>query len=70
MTAQTKTVILKALDQYRGDNFERASAAFRGKSPDQMKQLYGQSGETCQQILDGYKQHVDAIEAAIIEVNR
>lgn len=68
MTPATKAVILRALSQHRGDDFERASMAFRGLSPAQMQEQHGASGQTRQSILDGYRDHVDAIAAAVAEV--
>ena len=68
MTEQTKAVIRQALQQYRGDNLERARAAFRGLSPDVLQQDYGASGQTCQQILDDAQAHVDAVTRALRDV--
>jgi len=56
----TKTQIVdyiqRAIHAYSGDDLERARAAFRGRTPEQMQKQYGESGQTCQQILDGYEQ--------------
>ncbi len=52
-----KQTILKLIDREIGgasDNIYRAKAGFRGRSPTEMQQNYGQSGESCQSILDGY----------------
>ncbi len=57
--------ILRALQQYRGDDLERAKLAFRSYSPWQMTQPYGLSDKTPEQILLGYQEHVDEVEAAI-----
>ena len=51
--------VMGAMQMYRGDDYARAKAAFRNYTPEQMQQQYGQSGHTCQQILDGYKQQND-----------
>lgn len=56
-----RATLLSALDMYRGDDYERASSAFRGLNPEQMKQEYGMSGQSCQSILDGYKERVDRV---------
>jgi hypothetical protein len=40
---------------YDDDSLERAEAAFRSRSPEDMQKQYGQSGRTCQQILDEYR---------------
>lgn len=68
MTKQTVEIIRRALQQYRGDDLERASVAFRGLSPKEMQTHYGASRRTRQQILDGYQQHVDAVTTALHEV--
>ena len=52
-----KNYIKKLIDSDRGnaaDNLYRAKMAFRSKTPQQMQEKYGQSSETCQDILDGY----------------
>ena len=50
----------------KGDDLERATSAFRGLSPAQMKEQHGQSGSTRQEILDNYRtlrhQHEQAAE--------
>lgn len=69
MTTDTKRIIIYALQRYRGDSLERAKAAFRGLTPEQMKLPHGQSGEARQQILDGYQNHVDAVNSARAEVD-
>ncbi len=69
MTNETKQIILRALNNYRGDNLERAQAAFKNCTPEQMQQLYGMSTETRQEILDGYKLHVEKVMKAIEEIN-
>ena len=68
MTSEVKQTIVAALMQYRGDNFARASQAFRGYTPDQMAQQHGLSGETRQAVLDGYREHVERVDRAIAEV--
>jgi len=52
MTAAEKliSIVLKA----EGDDLERAQLAFCRMSRSEMKQPYGQSCQTCQQVLDGY----------------
>jgi hypothetical protein len=44
-----------AMQCARGDDLERATAAFKHLSDEQLDKEYGQSGQTCRQILDGYK---------------
>ena len=46
--------VQRAVHCASGDNLERARVAFRGRSPGEMEEQYGESGRTCQQILDGY----------------
>ncbi|KKL71258.1 hypothetical protein LCGC14_2096740 [marine sediment metagenome] len=48
--------IRSALNRARGDDLERAEFSFRGKSAEEMQQEWGQSGETCQKILDDYRE--------------
>ena len=59
-------LITKALSGYRGDNLERAKAAWKSRirSKQRMAEEWGQSGQTCQEILDSYQGHVDNVEAA------
>ncbi len=64
MTPENKDTIRRALENYRGDDFERATAAFRGFTPGQMMQEHGQSGQTRMAILAGYEAHVRRVERA------
>ena len=68
MTKETRDMVMAGLSRMRGDDYERATAAFRGLTPTQMQEQYGLSGRTRQEILDGYRDHVKAVEAAIAEV--
>lgn len=68
MTEETKKLVLEGLQRLRGDDYERASAAFRNCTPTQMAEQYGQSGRTRQEILDGYRNHVKRIEVATAEI--
>jgi hypothetical protein len=71
MTAATKRIVLAALSPcYRSDDAIRARNAFRGLTPAQMTEEYGQSGKTRRQILEEYEAHERAVDAAIDEVNR
>ena len=70
MTEQSKETIRRALWCYRGDDLERAKAAFRGMTPGMMEQEHGQSGNTRQSIMDIYVKHVHAIEVALEELNQ
>ena len=64
MTAESRKVIENALEVYRGDDYERASHAFRNFSPTEMQKLYGESGCTRQQIVDSYRNRVTVIDKA------
>jgi len=68
MTHETNTLALKALRAYHGDDYERARMAFAWLSPAQMQEQHGHSGETRQEILDGYRQHAETIDQAIAEI--
>lgn len=65
MNAETLARIERALrdDIARaGDNVMRARRSFRGQ---RMDSLYGESGQTCQAILDGYEAELSSANAAI-----
>jgi len=62
-----KDTIIRALESFRGDNLARAEQAFHGLSSAQMQQAYGNSGQTRQQIIDGYRAHVQDVDAAILD---
>ncbi len=66
---QPKEVILYALKNSRGDDLERAETAFKDLSPQELDEQYGQSGKTCQQILDDYRDHRKEIDNAIVWAN-
>ncbi len=40
------------------DNLIRCERAFRNYTFTQMKEKYGQSGLTCEEVLDGYRRNV------------
>lgn len=56
---QVHDYIRRAIQALTSDDLERATAAFRNCTPEQMKQEYGQSGRTRQEILDGYQRERD-----------
>ena len=60
-----RQMAIKALENQKGDDSYRAKMAFKNKTPEQMQQQYGQSGETCRSILDGYLQRDEKIDRAI-----
>ena len=59
-----KAFILDCIETQRGDNLYRAQCAFRHCSPLEMDELYGKSGQTRQQIIDGYKVREEKCNAA------
>ncbi len=63
--SEYKKMAIQALEDKKGDDTYRAKMAFRNCSPEQMKQEYGQSGETRQAILDSYIERDKRIDAAI-----
>lgn len=68
MSPQSKALIFRMLTGSRGDDLNRARAAFRASTPEEMDQPYGQSNQTRRQILDGYESADAAIALAITEV--
>lgn len=68
MTSESKRTILAVLAAWRGDSLERAISAFKNCTPAQMQDQYGESGETRQQILDGYRRYAARIDRAADEV--
>jgi hypothetical protein len=68
MSPESKNVIFRALESYRGDNLARAKHAFSRCTPEQMGQQYGQSGQTRNEILAGYQEHHDRVTQALREV--
>lgn len=62
---QKQRFVLNAMDCRKGDDLERAKAAFRGRSEAEMQGQYGQSGQTRQQILDGYQRDRDEWEESM-----
>ena len=70
MDSKTKTFIIDCINQHRCDDLARAKAAFRGLSPEEMQQKYGQSDQTRQEIVDGYAQREAQCDEAIAIVNK
>ena len=68
LSLEVKNTILSALAQYRGDDLERAKAAFRGCSPAQMQEQYGASGKTRAEIVADYQRHADRVSAAVAAI--
>ena len=61
-----KQVILDALSQYMGGDLERAEAAFKNLSEDELNKEYGQSGQTCKEILEEYRERQAEVKNAIM----
>jgi len=59
-----KDKLLSIVNNAKGDNLERAEMAFRGLSDEQMKKQHGASGNSRQEILDGYKKEREEYNAA------
>ena len=60
-----QTLAITALNRMRGDDLERAKRKFAQYTPDQMKLVWGNSNQTCQEVLDGHQRRADEIDAAI-----
>ena len=54
--ASASNRLRRAIARDKGDDLERARAAFRSLNSTQMQQQYGQSGKSCEEILAGYEQ--------------
>lgn len=52
---ERKERIIKIVRSSRGDDLERATMAFSQYTPEQLDKEYGQSGQTCRQILESYQ---------------
>jgi CRISPR/Cas system-associated protein Csm6 len=70
MTKETKELVLKELNRLRGDDYERAKAAFRNRTPKQMQEIYGASGKTCQALLNECREYAEKVERAIAEIEK
>lgn len=46
--------VKRMLVNYEGDDLERATHAFSGLGPEELNNEYGQSGQTCAEILKRY----------------
>ena len=65
-----KEFVIDCIKQHRGDDLYRAQCAFGNCTPTEMNELYGESGQTRQQIIDGYKAHQQKCNEAIETVKR
>lgn len=57
MTKEQADYIRRCVGKSDGDDLERAENAFRNLSEQQLDQQYGQSGKTCRELLDVYRQN-------------
>lgn len=60
-----KNYIRRAMESYKGDNLERANHAFKNKSDSELDRPYGQSGKTCREIWQEYKDDRQLHNAAL-----
>jgi len=67
---QHKELILKVMQEQRGDDLYRAEQAFKYCSPEQMQQEFGESGQTRSSILEAYRKRHDDFTDAIEWVTR
>lgn len=56
---------IAALEQFRSDDLYRAKSAFRNRTPEQMNEVWSGNGETCAEVLKGYQDREDRVDAAI-----
>lgn len=70
MKIETKQFIIDCVNQHRSDDLIRAKVAFRNLSSERMQEQYGRSGQTRQQILDGYEEREQQCNSAIAELKR
>lgn len=57
ISQRSKEVIKRAMENARGDDLERAKAAFRNCTETELDSEYGQSGKTRREILKEYESH-------------
>ena len=67
ISQESYRIIESALRSMMGDDLERARMAFRHCTPEQMKEQYGFSGKTRQEVLDGYEAHRAKLTRALEE---
>jgi len=63
-----KKTVSCILDQSLGntyDNLFRAKRAFNGLSEEQLNNPYGESGQTCHEVLQGYQDEHDTMHATM-----
>ena len=65
MIIKHKELAVAALRHARGDDGARVRRAFAGMSQAELNTEYGESGQTCAQILEGYAARDAMYDAAI-----
>jgi len=60
-----RQMAIKALENQKGDDLYRAKRAFGSLSENDLDKEYGQSGESCRSILNGYIERDNKINKAI-----
>lgn len=68
MTARSKEIVTRAMQNAKSDDLERAKAAFSGMADEGMGMQHGQSGSTRREILDGYQTARNEWETAMDEL--
>lgn len=62
---QHQELAIKAIKAMTGENLARARLSFRNRTPEQMQEQYGQSGQTCAQILADHEDQAAKAQEAI-----
>lgn len=63
--AEAVKIAVDALQNMKSDDLQRAQSAFRHCTEAELDGLYGQSGKTRRQIIQGYKEYNDRMDEAI-----
>lgn len=66
MREDDRKEIIRILEGTRGDDLYRARHAFLGMTEAQLDEQYGQSGQTCREIIAGYEKHNVKINDLIV----
>jgi hypothetical protein len=72
MKEEIKNRIIKILKDDLGnaaDNLARAKAAFNGYSTEMLDRKYGQSSQSCREILNDYQDWYNETAEAIVEID-
>jgi hypothetical protein len=70
MSEKCREMAIEGLRRLGGDDIGRARLAFRGMTPEQMQQPFGDSGRTRAQVLADYEERGRDIEEAIAWVRQ